>query len=516
VTSFLLLLVAAAGLFCAALAAVYSYGRFASLGRGPASHALPLADDATAIDRFVVPLTRAHPGQTGIELISGNLEAFAVRVRTARRVQRSLDLQYYIWDEDLTGRLLLQEVLDAADRSVRVRLLLDDVNAQGRDRMLLGLDRHPNIEVRLFNPIRARQRGLRRGLELLFRAWRANRRMHNKAWIADGRVAVVGGRNIGDKYFDADGDLTFRDLDLIVIGDAVAHAEAMFDRFWNSAAVVPIASLRLRGGRLRQVRRTLARFRLRGTAQPYLERVAQDESLQALLAANGPRFWVHQTKVAFDPPEKCEGLFEDQWLRRTVGPLLLAATQRLRILSPYFIPGPRGTAALLGLVQAGVQASVLTNSLAATDVVIVHGAYAQYRKRLARGGVQLFELKPYRRRRRVALFGSSFASLHTKAFTIYGHTGFVGSMNFDPRSIALNTEMGILFTSPELVAEIDAIFAEETAPERAYRVSVENGRLTWRDQAEEGTRALRTEPAAGAWRRSVALAVRLLPIEWQL
>jgi len=221
----LLLLAAVVGAFAlTSLAAVYSYGRFARAAHGPKARALPVDETATPLDRFVAPLLRAHPGQTGIDLLDGNLEAFAFRVRLARRAVRSLDLQYYIWQHDLTGRLLLQELLDAADRGVRVRLLLDDVNSQARDRVLLGLDRHPNIQVRFFNPIRNRRPGLRRGLELLLRGWRTNRRMHNKAWVADGRVAVIGGRNIGDKYFGTDRTSNFRDLDVILVGQAVAQA----------------------------------------------------------------------------------------------------------------------------------------------------------------------------------------------------------------------------------------------------------------------------------------------------
>ncbi len=507
-----LLVVIAAGFAAASVAALYSYGRFARIARGPESRALPVADADTALDRFVAPLLRAHPGETGLELVDGNLEAFAFRVRMARRAGRSLDLQYYIWEHDLAGRLLLHEVLDAADRGVRVRLLLDDVYSQSRDHVLLGLDTHPNIEVRLFNPVRARRRGLRRGLELLLRVYRATRRMHNKAWIADGRVAVMGGRNIGDKYFGASKASNFRDLDAIVVGELLDDAGRWFDTYWNSAAVVPIAALRRRRGKLRSVRRSLARFRKRAPARPYLDRVAEDESVQALLASAGPRHWVKDAKLVCDPPEKCDGQFADQWLRSIVGPILLSATQRLQILSAYFIPGPTGTQALLGLVERGVSVAVLTNSLAATDVAAVHGAYARYRKRLVRGGVQLYEMKPYRRRRRVSIFGSSAASLHTKAFVIDGHTGFVGSMNFDPRSMSLNTEMGIVFSSRELAADIEALFAGEIAPERSYRVTLDGRRLVW----EDNIRTVHMEPTAGTWRRTLALAARLLPIEAQL
>ena len=221
----LLLLAIAAAIVLALLLAVFSLGAFARQARGTPSSALPVADpaasNATPVDTLIGPMLAEHAGETGMVLLDGDLEAFAVRARSARAAGRSLDLQYYIWANDLTGRLLISEVLDAADRGARVRLLLDDVNAQGQDRALRALDDHPNIAVRLFNPARNRRRGLRRGLEIVLRIVRTTRRMHNKVWIADGRIAVIGGRNIGDKYFDAAATSTFRDLDVAAIGVAV-------------------------------------------------------------------------------------------------------------------------------------------------------------------------------------------------------------------------------------------------------------------------------------------------------
>ena len=516
--SILLIAVAMVALFAlASTIAVYSYGRFAARARGEPSFALPVPENGTPLDDLVTPLVSAQPGQTGLLLLADNLDAFAARVLAARTAGRSLDLQYYIWDDDLTGRLLIHEIVQAADRGVRVRLLLDDINVRKPDRTLVALDAHPNIAVRLFNPSRSREGALRRGIEMMLRAFSATRRMHNKAWIADGRLAVIGGRNIGDAYFDASRESNFRDLDVLLMGIAVAQTEAVFDRFWNSGAAIPITALRKRRGRrLARLRARLARLPGTQEARPYLDRVKERSTIREILSRADSIHWTHEARVISDPPEKAQGMGQDDWLMHTILPALLAAKADLEIISPYFIPGETGTAELLGLVRAGVRISVLTNSLAATDVTAVHGAYARYRKPLVEGGVQLFELKPHDDRPDASLFGSSGASLHTKAFTVDGSTAFVGSMNFDPRSISLNAEMGILFGHEDLIAEIRAIFAEETSPEASYRLRVEDGAIVWQDGPEDGGQTLRSEPHAGVWRRIAATVIGLLPMESQL
>ena len=509
-------LAAWAGFSLASLLALYSYGRFARRARGDPSFALPVADGATPLDGLIAPLMAERPAQSGLLLIAGNLDAFAVRALTARHAGRSLDLQYYIWQDDLTGRLLAGEVLRAADRGVRVRLLLDDINAQPFDRTWLALDAHPNIAVRLFNPSRNRGDVLRRAVEMMLRAVSVTRRMHNKAWIADGRMAVVGGRNVGDAYFDADEASNFRDLDLLLLGDAVRQTEAIFDDFWNSGAAIPIRALgRPRPGDLPKLRKRLTGLAARKKARPYLDRVARDPTVRAMLSGEEPVHWT-DARVLSDPPEKAAGEGQKDWLMKSIRPLIAAAATDLELISPYFIPGDAGTAQLVEMARKGVRVSVLTNSLAATDVAAVHGAYARYRRSLVEGGVRLFELKPYERRSDVSLFGSSSASLHTKAFTVDGRRGFIGSMNFDPRSVSLNAEMGVIFEHGELVAKVREIFADETSPLKSYRLRVEEGRLVWHDQAAGAPRILRGEPQAGIWRRLAATVVGLLPIQSQL
>lgn len=503
-----------------ALMLVYAYGRFGRRLHGPASSALMPERDQTELDRLAAPLLDENKGLNGVSLISDNMSAFALRALSARKAGRSLDLQYYYWKNDLTGRMLTREVLAAADRGVRVRLLLDDINAGLHDRMCLSLDAHPNIEVRLFNPSRARTDRFKRGLEMMLRPLRTSRRMHNKQWIADGQLVIAGGRNIGDAYFDAAEQANFRDLDVWMLGPVAMEAATVFDRYWNSPVVVPIGSLRtMRKHYLPAFRLKLERIAATAGGQHYLTHVEEAMKHGGFLPSTEALHWTGDAKLVSDPPEKAFLQKRNNWIMRELMPVLTSAQQDVKIISPYFIPGAQGIAEIARLVERRVSVAVLTNSLAATDVAAVHGAYANYRKALLKHGITLFELKAMHEfgdPRRISLFGSRGASLHTKAFTVDGKTAFVGSLNFDPRSASLNTEMGVLCTHPALVDEVEAVFEEETRPANSFRLTLENGRLRWQDSENSKPRVLRREPEAGFMRRLTAGIISILPIESQL
>jgi putative cardiolipin synthase len=503
-----------------ALMLVYAYGRFGRRLHGPASSALMPERDRTELDRLAAPLLDKNKGLNGVSLISDNMSAFALRALSARKAGRSLDLQYYYWKNDLTGRMLIREVLAAADRGVRVRLLLDDINAGLHDRMCLSLDAHPNIEVRLFNPSRARTDRFKRGLEMMLRPLRTSRRMHNKQWIADGQLVIAGGRNIGDAYFDAAEQANFRDLDVWMLGPVAMEAATVFDRYWNSPVVVPIGSLRtMRKHYLPAFREKLETIAATAGGQHYLTHIEEAMKHGGFLPSTEALHWTGDAKLVSDPPEKAFLQKRNNWIMRELMPVLTSAQQDVKIISPYFIPGAQGIAAIARLVERRVSVAVLTNSLAATDVAAVHGAYANYRKALLKHGITLFELKAMHEfgdPRRISLFGSRGASLHTKAFTVDGKTAFVGSLNFDPRSASLNTEMGVLFTHPALVDEVEAVFEEETRPANSFRLTLENGRLRWQDSENSKPRVLRREPEAGFMRRMTAGIISILPIESQL
>ncbi len=500
--------------------ATWGFGRFAARIRGAPSHTMPRGIDDTRLDRAINPLTGVRPGESGLTLVSSNVDAFAVRALCADAADRSLDLMYYIWDDDQTGRLLMARVIEAADRGVRVRMLLDDIGLSGNDEALRGLDSHPSIEVRIFNPTRARRNGLRRGVEMALRMFSVTRRMHNKAWIADGQLAVIGGRNIGDNYFDAAASANYRDLDLMMIGPVVDEASATFDDYWNGPVALPIEALgrglsgfgrnRDHGAKLKRLRANLGNLARDAAAKPYIDFVRTNSGLTHLSAAD--LYWDGSARLVADPPGKALGDVGENRLMTAIVPLFAATRTRLEISSPYFVPGGHGTEVLTRLVAQGAEVAVLTNSLAATDVAAVHGGYAPYRVPLLQGGVGLFELRPAGTPDRLSFLGSSNASLHTKAFTVDGRFGFVGSLNLDPRSVSLNTEMGIIFENPGLIAEIRKIHAAEIAPDLSYRLFLDGGALRWQD----GDLVADRDPQASLFRRIYARLVSWLPLESQL
>jgi putative cardiolipin synthase len=498
--------------------AASSYAGFLKGVQKRDSHVLKIAVAGTELDRYGARLCHKRDAASGLVLITANLDAFATRLLTARSAGRSLDLMYYMWNADLTGMLIMQEVVAAADRGVRVRILLDDIGVSMSDKIFHAIDCHPNIELRLFNPTKARKNILRRGLEMALRFRSVNRRMHNKAWIADGRIAIVGGRNIGDPYFDADEDANFRDFDLVMAGQAVVKTERLFDDYWNSSVAVPVrALLSRRANKLEKLRRNMERLHFEQRAQPYLDRVRDQTSLRDAVAEDR-YIWVDKLDVLADPPEKAARKLRSgqNMLMGTLLPVITGTAKFIHITSPYFIPGERGVDALTKLRDRGVKVSVLTNSLAATDVAAVHAGYSRYRPALLKAGIELYELKSIADMGSFSLRGSKRASLHTKAFVRDGRYGFIGSLNLDPRSVSLNTEMGVLFESWQLVEQMDAIFAEEIKTDLSYPLRLENGAVRWLKVVDGKRSLLPDEPDAGLARRAIVWLIKWLPLESQL
>ncbi|WP_245215241.1 phospholipase D family protein [Pararoseomonas baculiformis] len=466
----------------------------------------------------------AQAGQgSAVALMTSGLAAFAARVQAARAATASLDLQYYIWRDDLTGRLLAREVMRVADRGVRVRVLLDDMYAIGRERVLTAMDAHPNIEVRLFNATTWRRFGqLGLLLEIAFGGWHLNRRMHNKAWIADGQLAICGGRNIGDEYFDASGEFNFRDLDLAICGEAAASAQHIFERYWNHRLARPVTEVsqlpRRRNGLRGLTARLEAAWRA-PEAKPLFEELRADADVAEVLKGDPSRrssVGPHDIQVLADPPEKALGLApEADCLATTILAVLRTARQEALLISPYFVPGAEGAALLEDLARRGVRISVVTNSLAATDVVAVHGGYARYRERLLEAGVELHELKPSGEEG-ASVFGSRGASLHTKALVVDCETAFVGSFNLDPRSVMLNTEMGTFVHHPEIARQLCAEHGRLAEPARSWRVTRSGSGLAWTAEVGGAEVTRHVEPDASVSRRILARLVGMLPLESQL
>jgi len=476
--------------------------------------------EGTRIGRAIAPELAAHPGKTGIYAIPQPSDAFAARALLAAAADRSLDVQYYIWHGDETGWLLFEALWGAAQRGVRVRLLLDDNGVSGLDDTLAALDAHPNIEVRLYNPFA--QRGAARALGYVTDFTRINRRMHNKSFTADNRTTIVGGRNVGNEYFGAGREVVFEDLDVVAIGQAVHEVSAAFDLYWNSASAYPAALIV--GAAWPQGAARLESDFAAARADPesvqYVRALRDTPLVNELLAGRLPFEWADAQLVRDDPAKtldttgRTDVLLLAELLRTTVQP-----KKSFDLISPYFVPGKEGTEALAALAQRGVAVRVLTNSLAATDVGAVHAGYAKRREDLLRAGVRLFELKPTAERdapggRRAS--GSSSASLHAKTFALDRSRTFVGSFNFDPRSALLNTEMGLLIDSAALGERLAAVL-ENDVPGVAYEVGLTaGGELQWTERTASGETRHDTEPGAGPLRRAWIRFLELLPIEWLL
>ncbi len=462
------------------------------------------------LERSLADDLARHPGQSGFEALESGMDAFVARMVLAEAAERTLDLQYYIFHDDLTGRLLLDGLLRAADRGVRVRLLLDDTAAKGRDAAFVDLASHPLIEVRAFNPSAGRSSA----------AWvlgaaadfdRLNHRMHNKMLVADNEVGVVGGRNVGDEYFAATGAVNFADLDLLAVGPVVQQLSRTFDDYWNSDLAYPIEVLHGSApdpASVQRQREALAAHRVAAKDSDYARRLKDSDLLRRLYQRDHPLLW-GAARVVADRPEKAKvagapeaGLELNTQLKAAV----TEPRRELLVFTPYFIPGDRGVESFRRLRAQGVRVRIVTNSFASNDVAVVHAGYARYRKELLRLGVELYELKPslaavpaeVRRRH-----GSSQASLHAKAFVLDRTEVFVGSFNLDPRALHLNTELGLVVECPPLAEQLAQQFEQLTRPEATYRLELEaaSGDLRW--ITVEAGREVRYEqdPEVGAWRR---------------
>lgn len=489
----------------------------------------------TALARAIAPQAAAHPHRSGVVPLADSLEAFAARELLARAAERTLDVQYYIWHRDKTGTLMLGEMLRAAERGVRVRILVDDNGISGMDDALAALDSHPNAAVRIFNPFTIRRA---RPLLYLTDFPRLNRRMHNKTFTADGVATIVGGRNIGDEYFGArEGDL-FADLDVLAVGPIAASVEADFERYWQSASAYPAADiLRPAGpGGIARLRAEAEAMEKSAAARAYVRAVSATELVSDLLSGDLALEWARVTMVSDDPAKGLGRAPPGGTLAERLGAILDHPKRSVKIVSGYFVPGREGTEELARLARSGIEVSVLTNGLATTDVAIVHSGYEHRRRALLEAGVRLFEMKPdedasrgrlHLFRRGSGLDGSgsgsgpvfrgSGASLHAKTFAKDGERLFIGSFNFDPRSFELNTEIGFIIDSEALATRLERAFAEDV-PGRAYEVRLgAGGRLEWLHTLEDGRReVLTTEPHTTPLTRGLMRVLSWLPIEWLL
>lgn len=480
-------------------------------------------DVKTHLDEVIEPYLAEHPNGTGLYLLDDNLEAYADRILLARSAERTLDLQYYIWHDDLTGNMLGYELLKAADRGVFIRILLDDMNTVEKDIVLSGLAQHPYVEIRLFNPIYSRRNFVTRTVEMLFRGLSLNRRMHNKSMIADSQLAIIGGRNIGNEYFDADPETNFLDVDLLLMGKAVEEAEAIFESFWDSQASIPAKQVKFgHKNALAQLRETPLTMSdtERQLMEDYQKALTIHFTIDDVVTKKSKIFWSDNVHVLSDPPEKVFGENEAQWLITNILPTTWQKTERsLYLVSPYFVPGEEGTKALAGLSESGKSVAILTNSLAANDVPMVHAGYAPYRQDLLKSGVKLYELMPFNVNYKLSKdwkIGASGASLHTKAFIIDDAIGFVGSFNLDPRSARLNTEMGVFFENTGIADQLSQRYKNVMQSDVSYELVLRDGQMIWLDDRQSELKEWEKDPETSLWKRMIVKIVSWLPVESQL
>ena len=443
-------------------------------------------------------------GLSGLRLLPDGAFALDARLALAQRAERTLDLQYYLFRCDAIGLAVLQALAQAAERGVRVRLLVDDLHADNDDARFAAFAAHPNVQVRLFNPLPARGGGvLSRLVRSLPELRRINHRMHNKLFIADNSLSVSGGRNIGREYFMQDEDANFIDMDILALGPVVQEQSDSFDRYWNSAHAYPIAALV----------RTAAAAPLPPARPDLLAPAHAEDALgrpllsQQLAAGRLDLLWA-PARVVADLPDKIARpemaqRFAGSVTARTLD-LIRGAQRRVLLICPYFIPGEVGLDLMRDAQRRGVRTTLLTNSFGATDEALVHFAYAGYRREVLRLGVEVYELGPdiARRLKKLGNFGRSQGRLHAKMAIVDETLMFIGSMNMDERSASVNTEVGLLIDSPALARDFRRLMDGEHF-RSAYRLRLgENDRLQWIDRDDDGREeVLDAEPGLHPWLR---------------
>lgn len=486
--------------------------------RAPSRSIPPSAD--TTIGRAVLPQMAAHPGLSGVVPLFAGPDAFASRYLLAEAATQTIDVQYYIWQNDASGILLLEALRRAALRGVRIRLLVDDNGIKGLDPILAALEALDTVEVRLFNPFTYRRPKF---ASYLFDFPRLNRRMHNKSFTVDGVATIVGGRNIGDIYFERGNETHYFDLDVLAVGDAAADVSKDFDAYWASGSSYPIALfVKPPADGLATLDRAVARAKAQPDTAAYTQALQESAFVRGMIEDTLELEWVKTTLVSDDPAKGLGRLkSRDGLMIVQLDAILGTARRSVDLISAYFVPGERIVSYLTSAARNGVRVRTMTNSLEATDVLLVHAGYVWKREPLLDAGVQVFELKSGRENNRetddFGILGSSTTSLHAKTFILDDEKIFIGSFNFDPRSALLNCEMGFLIESPNIATLMSEQISDYAAI-GAYRVTrAPSGGLEWLETYPDGEQVrYTTEPRTSLPARLLVRVVGWLPITWML
>jgi putative cardiolipin synthase len=471
--------------------------------------------ETTTVGALFQEAADKHPGVSGFSIIRQGGQAFMARLAMADLAEKTLDGQYYIWDGDTTGLILADHLLRAADRGVRVRLLIDDhYMSESRDNNIAALDAHPNIEIRFFNPVRNRRW---RMMSLLAEFGRVNHRMHNKLFVMDNAVGIVGGRNIADVYFGVSTDHNYRDLDVMSAGPIVNEISASFDLFWNSEWALPVAAVvkDLATEKDLQDLRKRLQEKLAATGYPY----PIDEHLAGLrdrLVQIRDNFIWAPGKVLVENPSRVDAN-ADNIIASALRERISEVEREVLIESPYFVLGDANIERVRQLTARGVKVRVLTNSAASHDVLPALAGYVYTRKKLLKAGIELYELRPDSNMKRDWSVLASKAALHAKSLVFDRKSVFIGSFNLDPRSTALNTEIGVMIDSPEVAGQVGELMDEGVAPGAAFHVTLDaNDNLVWSTENNEGKVEYYTDPETNLFYRLMVDLIGMLPIEDQL
>ncbi|MFC1739925.1 phospholipase D family protein [Pseudomonadota bacterium] len=475
----------------------------------------------TLLGKFAAETAPADKSLSGVQLLAKPDVAFKTRFAIAGFAEKTLDMQYYLWKGDLAGQLLIWRALEAADRGVKVRFLIDDIYHSGRDDAYALLDTHPNFQVRVFNPMA--NRGAARNLNFLANKRDLNHRMHNKIFMADNAVAVLGGRNIGNDYFGVDTKANFFDLDVLTVGKAAKEAGAAFDEYWNSRYAVPIRVLHKKTYTeedLEARRKELRESLLHLDALPYIVKMESSETLEEMKQWRDDLIWT-EAHVVVDPLERFEGQGESALIEYAES-WVKDIDQEFLGESAYLIPSKRGLENMKSMTERGVRVRLLTNSLMSNNHLTAHSGYMKYRKAMLEAGVELHELRADAALRKHFSANKKNsevpAGIHTKSFVIDGQQALIGSFNFDPRSRDLNSEIGLVVSSRVFAQQVVEEMNQDFNPENSYRLFLnEKGKLRWEITNPDGsTTIFKHDPGASIWKRMGARILSWLPIEKEL
>lgn len=455
--------------------------------------------------------------ESGFRLLIDAREAFEARLALIDSATRSIDLQYFIWKGDGTGLMLFDRLLEAADRGVRVRAIVDDIWLGSSTRNLAALNAHPNFEIRVFNPNPSRDYAVGGMLHYLASFQALNRRMHNKLMIADNHVIIAGGRNLGNEYFGLGSKFNFVDVDVLAIGAVIEESSHAFDYYWNDNAVYPVSGWRhnLPDNTLEELRlevdRQLDSHRSRLQSYPLHRKDWKlwFKSLEEGLSVGTAHFLQ-------DDPVQIDG--RDVRLVDMIDYLAEPIESEMLLSSPYLIPVDKSLTGLKSYAEKGVRVRLLTNSLASTNHTLVNSHYKKYRRSILNSGARLYEFRyqPSARIRslaEVAPISAPFISLHAKTIVSDRRFSFIGSLNFDPRALEINSENGLLIDSTELAAELADFLEQMMEPHNSWSLVMDKGdRIQW----QSSDRTIDAQPARGLWQSITDFFGPLLPIENQL